>query len=526
MAARVVRNCFDRFQRARMDFVSEVADLAQKPHYLECLLDEGAVVSLKKLLHDKLPTVQQTAAIALGRLAGYSTELAEELVTSDVLFELAESMGGGSSHYQKAGAYVIRCVAKHNEELAQCCVEAGVGNVLARCLEENDPGVREYASNAVATISSHSADLAQAIVDCGIVPALVSCAKEPDNVLKRACIAALAEIAKHTPELADTVADSGVLVSVAKNLKNNDAKVRRQTCSCIAQVSKHNLQLAELCVESGVFPELLSTLQDSDMYVRKNGAAAVREIVKQSEELASLVVEASGLGFLVDYMGDCHGNARLPAIMALGFIGSFSETLSMSVLRANGASVLKEALVNEPEDHIKAACVWALGQCGKHGTDHAQILAEADTLRHILACMLHEDSSEDLRLKSKRALKAILSYCRHLPALQPLLSVSPAPVQKAILSRFAEILPDDQTQRRELVASGGLKTIQSLDRSDPEIGELVERVNVNFPREVVEYCSPDFERTLMKKVEEGSSQGETEGAPEEEQSPLATQNSH
>lgn len=54
MAARVVRNCFDRFQRARMDFVSEVADLAQKPHYLECLLDEGAVVSLKKLLHDKV----------------------------------------------------------------------------------------------------------------------------------------------------------------------------------------------------------------------------------------------------------------------------------------------------------------------------------------------------------------------------------------------------------------------------------------------------------------------------------------
>lgn len=117
------------------------------------------------------------------------------------------------------------------------------------------------------------------------------------------------------------------------------------------------------------------------MYVRKNGAAAIREIVKQSEELASLVVEASGLGFLIDYMGDCHGNARLPTIMALGkksvlflsiffpfayhqfkmiklsfrsgFIGSYSETLAMSVLRSNGATVLKDALVNEPEDHIK-----------------------------------------------------------------------------------------------------------------------------------------------------------------------------
>lgn len=146
--------------------------------------------------------------------------------------------------------------------------------------------------------------------------------------------------------------------------------------------------------------------------------------------------------------------------------------------------------------------MWALGQCGKHGTDHAQILAEADTLRHILSCMLHEDSSEDLRLKSKRALKAILAYCQHLPALQPLLSVSPIPIQRAILARYCEVIPHDQTQRRELVATGGLKTIQSLDRSDPEIEELVQRINTNFPREVVEYCSPDFEKTLMKRVEE------------------------
>jgi hypothetical protein len=41
-----------------------------------------------------------------------------------------------------------------------------------------------------------------------------------------------------------------------------------------------------------------------------------------------------------------------------------------------------------------------------------------DVLRHLLACMVHDASSEDLKTKAKRALKAILAKCTHLAALQ------------------------------------------------------------------------------------------------------------
>lgn len=43
-----------------------------------------------------------------------------------------------------------------------------------------------------------------------------------------------------------------------------------------------------------------------------------------------------------------------------------------------------QALVAEPEDHIKAACAWSLGQIGRHTPDHARALAEGDVLRHLL----------------------------------------------------------------------------------------------------------------------------------------------
>jgi 3-methyladenine DNA glycosylase AlkD len=75
--------------------------------------------------------------------------------------------------------------------------------------------------------------------------------------------------------------------------------------------------------------------------------------------------------------------------------------------RAQAVAPLKDALVAEPEDHIKAACAWTLGQIGRHTPDHARALAEGDVLRHLLACMVHEDSSEDLRTKAKRALKVL-----------------------------------------------------------------------------------------------------------------------
>lgn len=544
MAARVVRNSFEKFQKARLAYVTDIADMASKPHYLESLLEEGAVTELKKLLHDRvsgglaqagpagralapahsqhrlntptistppsqLPTVQQLAAMALGRLASYSTELATELVTSDVLSELTTSMAreGVAPAHLKAGAFVIRAVAKHSEELGQCCVEAGAAPVLVLALTHLDSAVREAAALSLGVLASHSPATATQVVQADALPSLVVSAREPQPALVRACVAALGDIAKHTPELAEAVTEAGVLSTLAALLSSTDAKVKRQTSNCLAQVIKHSLPLAEQAVESGIFPDLLHLTQDADVYVRKNAVAAVREVVKHSEELAALVVRATGLGFLVDYMGDCHGNARLPAIMALGFVASYSETLAMAVMHSGGVPVLKDALVTEPEDHIKAAAVWALGQCGKHGVEHAQVLAEADVLRHLMAAMLHEEASDDLRDKAQRALRVTLTHCRHLAAMQPLLPIAPTRTLKLLLARFVEVLPEDQAQRRALVASGGLKLIQSLDTADAGVSELVDAVNDNFPPEVVEYCSPSFAVTLAERVEAEARQG-------------------
>lgn len=200
--------------------------------------------------------------------------------------------------------------------------------------------------------------------------------------------------------------------------------------------------------------------------VRKNAAMCIREIAKHTPELAKLIVNSGGAAALVDYVTEAQGNNKLPGIMAIGYIAAFSETLALATIVSKAIPPLKEALISEPEDHIKAACVWTIGQIGRHTPDHARAIAEGDVLRHLLACMVHEDSSEDLKTKSKRALKGILAKCTHLQALQPLLRDSPVKVQKYVLRQFAQLLPHDVAARRAFVQVSHFHLILRLSHLD------------------------------------------------------------
>ena len=169
------------------------------------------------------------------------------------------------------------------------------------------------------------------------------------------------------------------------------------------------------------------------MQVRKNSATCIREIAKHTPELARLIVNAGGVTAMVDYVNETRGNARLPGIMTLGYISAFSETLAMGVVVAKGIAPLVDALIREPEDHIKAASAWSLGQIGRHSPDHAKACAILNVLGRLLAVYLSADSSDDLKTKAKRALKAILQKCIHLEALEPLLPDAPRNILKYIV---------------------------------------------------------------------------------------------
>ena len=318
---RAVLQVFENYQKARVSFVQTVAELATRPQNIEALQNAGVMALLRPLLLDNVPSIQQSAALALGRLANYNDELAEAVVSNEVLPQLVYSLSEQNRFYKKAAAFVLRAVAKHSPQLAQAVVDSGALDALVGCLEEFDPGVKEAAAWALGYIARHNGDLAQTVVDAGAVPLLVLCIQEPELTLKRIAASALSDISKHSPELAQSVVDGGAVAYLAPLILSPDGKLKRQVrppraavvpappptlphtaprrlltppparaqvCSCLSQITKHSVDLAEVVVEAEVFPQILNLLKDVDHYVRKNAATCIREVAKHTPELAQV----------------------------------------------------------------------------------------------------------------------------------------------------------------------------------------------------------------------------------------------
>lgn len=189
--------------------------------------------------------------------------------------------------------------------------------------------------------------------------------------------------------------------------------------------------------------------------------------------------------------------------MALGYIAAFSEAMALAIIVGKGVGALKDALINEKEDHIKAATVWTLGQIGRHTPDHAKALAEGGVFAPLVVLFLRPDSSDDLKLKCKRALKGVLVKCTDAQALAPLLRENSAKIQKYVLAQFASILPNDPTARKAFMATGLLQRVQEIKASgDPKVLESIARINNCFPEDAVKFSDPLYARELLARLDE------------------------
>lgn len=92
MASREIIKVFETYQKARVQFVQTVAELSNRPRNIEPLQAAGAMELLRPLLLDTVPSVQQSAALAIGRMANYSDDLAEAVVTGEILPHLVYAL--------------------------------------------------------------------------------------------------------------------------------------------------------------------------------------------------------------------------------------------------------------------------------------------------------------------------------------------------------------------------------------------------------------------------------------------------
>ncbi|XP_029041791.1 sperm-associated antigen 6-like [Osmia bicornis bicornis] len=503
MTARLIIQVFDQYQRARLSFVQSVADFASKPYNVECLEAAGALDLLYPLLADHVPSIQHMAAVALGKLANNNHRIAQTIIRKDMLPQLLKNIDKQNKFYKKAALCVIRGIAKHSPELASIVIQNNALDVIILCLEDFDSGVKEAAAWTLGYIAKHNKELAEAIVDAGGVPLLVLCLQEPELYLKQISASALFDISKHSNDLAETVVDAGAIPFLVKALANPDNKLKHQVLSALSSIAKHSVQLAESVLEAEILPDILVHMAHPDECVIKAAAILTREICKHTIEMAQLVVNNGGIGALVELIATPKLMARLSAIMAIGYIAGHSDQLAIAVIGSKVIDHLSLILHKETDNHVLAVTVWAIGQIGKHTSEHAKAVAVANVFPKLLQIYNDPSTPEDLKAKCNTTLKQVLQRCMYVEALEPLLHDSPPNILKYILGQFSKILPHDARARRLFVISGGLKKVQEIEAEPGSmLLEYIQIINCCFPEEIVRYYSPGYPDSLLEAVEQ------------------------
>jgi HEAT repeat protein len=454
---------------------------------------------LRPLLLDTVPSIQQSAALAIGRLANYSEELATSVVENNIIPQLIFSLSKPNKFFKKVTCYVFKSVAKHSANLAEEVVKSGALEPLVECLDEFDTGVKEAASWALGFIAKHSPELAHKVIQARAVDSLVLCLQEPDLLLKRASALTLSYIASHSEQLAKPVAEFG-LDTIIFFLAYNDTQLKRNICQLLGNIARHSAELAAQIIARIQNPQkLLNCLKYPDEIVKKNAAFCICELVNKSPENAQVICDSGGAGILVDYITNVKGDARLYGILALGFISSFKKELAWTVIEAKAINQLFDALHNEINPQIKAAACYSLGHIGRHSTKHAKEVSDANVLSLMLYYYQDKKMNDYLRNKAKSSLKKIINNCDNLSALEPLLQVSPDKILKHILNQYIKYLKTNNTELKNFIQNGGLQKLQEL-RFDEKIRQspirnkllsLINTINSYYPPEIVKYYTPE-----------------------------------
>lgn len=92
---------FEFYQKSRAKFVQTIAEYANNIQNIEILQNLGVLSLLRPLLLDTVPSIQQNAAMALGKLANHKKDLAELIVKSDILPQLVYSLAEQNVSHKK-----------------------------------------------------------------------------------------------------------------------------------------------------------------------------------------------------------------------------------------------------------------------------------------------------------------------------------------------------------------------------------------------------------------------------------------
>lgn len=506
-----VLKTFETYQKSRVQFVQTVAEYSKRKENFESLQSAGVLLLLRPLLLDVVPSVAQTACIAIGRMASESSDIAEAVISLDILPQIIYSIGDQNRFFKKCAAFVLRAVAKHSPDNATSIVDSDGLSALSKILSEFDPSVKEAACWAISYIAKHNAQLANTVLENIPLEKLTQCVQEPELGLKRIATFCLTQIAKHNAELAKKVVFHDEAIKHLADLlkQSKDFLLKRQIISCFSCIVIHNQELAERILEKRVLDKIISLLKDSDQIVRINTAECIKNIVKHSKDCSKIICDLKGHIYLLNYLEDNDDNYKEPALLALYYISDYDDNLAKDIMKEsnNGINIIKKCLTESKIINLKRISAGVLGNLGRHSEDHSLNITNHGVIEDlIIICEDNNIRNDDLKKDVNKAIRQIIQNSKNLEIIKKIITNTNTSNLIVMACRQIQKIIENPTQKKEFFAKKWLNDIVLLKHNnkfgdDTNIQKAITDICNMYPQDVINYLTPNYADKLVKKLD-------------------------
>eukprot|EP01018_Ginkgo_biloba_P017672 Gb_29752 [translate_table: standard] len=397
---------------------------------------------------DRSPSIQETTAFCLGRLACRGDNLSTIIGDSGAFPLLLRLL-------QLSEARMQRVVLKALRELVICTqsnrvilARSGGLEAILHLMASSPDDIR----NSVAEILSSMAnlrDVRQAIVRRGGIPMLIQSARL-GRIASRTRAAQAIGLLGVTRRVRRMLVDAGAIPVLIGLLREDDFAAKLVAGNALGIISSHVDYLRPVA-QAGAIPLFVELLEGNDPQ-GKEIAEDVFCILAVAEENAIAIAE-----HLVRILRGSNVEAKAAAADVIWDLSSYKH--SISVVRASGAIPLLLRLLGDENDEVREKASGAVAQLS-YDQAHRGALAEAGAIP-VLLSLLRDDSEE---LKDNAA-EALINFSED-PSLRDRISEAfEIPAFREIQDRLVRIRESDEHTVRSL-------RIMSLEQFtwDPEFG--------------------------------------------------------
>ncbi|KAJ8573270.1 hypothetical protein K7X08_009781 [Anisodus acutangulus] len=312
--------------RMREKTVTVICSLAESGSCENCLVSEGVLPPLIRLVESGTTVSKEKATISLQRLS-MTAETARSIVGHGGIRPLIDICRTGDSVSQAAAACTLKNISAV-PEVRQALAEEGIIKVMINLLDCGILlGSKEYAAECLQNLTSSNDDLRRSVVSEGGIRSLLAYLDGP--LPQESAVGALRNLVGSVSM--DVLISLGILPRLVHVLKSGSLGAQQAAASAVCRICS-STEMKRLLGEAGCIPLLVKMLEAKVNGVREVAAQAIASLMSLAHNCREVKRDDKSVPNLVQLLDPAPQNtAKKYAVACLSLLSSSKKCKKLMI---------------------------------------------------------------------------------------------------------------------------------------------------------------------------------------------------